>query len=432
MDARGSESQKSRFLDLVSIGTEFGKLVFESGKRELAEWSNEMLQLDEAFRPLLKDIHTLLIRAEQSAGAEAHSPLREASTEPNDGPTNTNGPDAPRSGEGSSDAGPGTLEVNTPIQQMLDNKQITVRAFNVCRNAGLMTIGDIQHYYAVHGTFQDLRSCGVTTNDLLRRIAMKNAAACKSEPNATVPVDPVPHSDPGELARTFKKAYGNLSPEAREYLQRVIPNLKADLVYAYLIGLGRHIPANDTNGQRVATELRHLRRQLIAANKMDRPHREPHRSATKRNRPKELRQPDLAGIGERLVEVLREHQHPLHIQSIARKLALADQASKNALSEAVLSGKLDPAVHVGDGFIGLYWRTYKTLPPPPKQLHDSLYRRAIWAYFTGYPIKELHTYLLGCSDLGEGFLISAIYRKMNEKGYYLDTQARLRAGNVEG
>ncbi len=425
MDPNGTEQKRSPLLDLVTLGTEFGKLVYESGKREPEAWAEEMLRLDEALRPLLKNIYTLLLAAERPAGTKEGQPA------PEDDGMESTPPNEPERGETLVDDGLRTEDTTTSIGELLNRQQLSVRAFNVCRNAGLLTLGDIKHYSETHGTFKHLKSCGVTTSFLLCRLAVNETPARNPEASSATPEPPIAHSNPGQLIRTFNKAFSTLRPEAQEHLRSVVPNLKPDLVYAYLVGLGRHIPPSDTGRKGVAVELRHLRRRLIAANKMDKALPGARRTKTTHTRPQKEQQTALGSAGERLIELLREHQQPLHIQSIARKLGLDDQASRDALWETILSGKHDPAAHVGEGFVGLYWRTYSTLPPAPKPLHDSLYRKPIWEYFTGLPIKELHTYLLGCTDLGEGHLITAIYRKMHEKGYYLDTRACLRSGPVE-
>lgn len=423
MEENRTTPDLNRPIELVTIGTEFGKLVFESGKRELKEWTEEMLLLDEAFRPLLKEIHSLLLSAERAGGQ-------------GEGPSDTD--HAPSATDDHSEAAHGqegtstdhtdeplTIDGETTIKALLDSVQINLRAYNVCFRADLKTLNDIRCYYDAHRTFKGLKNCGSNTDYLLRRFVEE------SIPVRPVQSDQVRHLNPDRLRAVFHKHFKTLPPETKDYLLRVVPDMNAVRIYTHLVGFGRSIPIKEVGGRTISTDLRDLRRKLIATHMPNsgsgRAARIRQPRVAQRPEPHDDGQLDLKGMEGRLLEVLKEHSIPLHVESVARKLGLAHPGT-DELWSYINGGGVEMVRPLGHGFMGLAWRVDKALPPTPKPLKDSLYRKAIWEYFTGWPIKELHTYLLACTELSGPDLITAIYRKMHEKGYYLDTRACLRTG----
>jgi hypothetical protein len=63
----------------------------------------------------------------------------------------------------------GTLrkENNTQIQQLLDRELISVRAYNLCKYAGMDSLDKIVDFYKKHGSFKKIRTCGEKSNNEL-------------------------------------------------------------------------------------------------------------------------------------------------------------------------------------------------------------------------------------------------------------------------
>lgn len=49
---------------------------------------------------------------------------------------------------------------NIPIEELADKHPISVRAYGICMQNGLITLNRLVHYYHVHKTFKELRGCG--------------------------------------------------------------------------------------------------------------------------------------------------------------------------------------------------------------------------------------------------------------------------------
>lgn len=55
-------------------------------------------------------------------------------------------------------------ENNTQIQQLLDLKLISIRAFNLCKYSGLSSLDKIVDFFKKHGSFVKIRTCGSKSN----------------------------------------------------------------------------------------------------------------------------------------------------------------------------------------------------------------------------------------------------------------------------
>lgn len=74
---------------------------------------------------------------------------------------------------------------NYTIEYLRENEQISVRAYNVCKNNGILTISDICEYYKNRGSFGELRNCGNKTISELNGIALyyMQYSLADTEPN---------------------------------------------------------------------------------------------------------------------------------------------------------------------------------------------------------------------------------------------------------
>lgn len=59
------------------------------------------------------------------------------------------------------------------LEEVYNNKEISVRSYNVCRRNGIDSIIKLQQYYTVYQTFENLHNCGRRSNEELIEIYLK-------------------------------------------------------------------------------------------------------------------------------------------------------------------------------------------------------------------------------------------------------------------
>ena len=64
------------------------------------------------------------------------------------------------------------LPDNTPILDVVEEYELSVRARNVCLQSGAESFGDLIEIFRKHGGFLHLRNCGRKTNDELISVCM--------------------------------------------------------------------------------------------------------------------------------------------------------------------------------------------------------------------------------------------------------------------
>lgn len=97
------------------------------------------------------------------------------------------------------------------IDQLLLNKKISLRVFNLCALNQLNTVSDLKKYYRKHKTFINLPRCGLKGDYVLKKI-------CESEKD-----------QPIEKKVNFKKIYNNLSPDQISIIDGYIEMRTANL-----------------------------------------------------------------------------------------------------------------------------------------------------------------------------------------------------------
>lgn len=77
----------------------------------------------------------------------------------------------------------------TTIEDLLYEKKISVRSYNVCKYNNLETVQDLTEYYSIHKTFDLLRNCGRKSNEELSSVVMDYSLEIVSRPDTTLEKD---------------------------------------------------------------------------------------------------------------------------------------------------------------------------------------------------------------------------------------------------
>jgi DNA-directed RNA polymerase alpha subunit len=56
------------------------------------------------------------------------------------------------------------------LKELLENYDISVRAFNVCEEIGLKSIRDVHNYFSKRNDFLEIRNCGIKTKKELHEL----------------------------------------------------------------------------------------------------------------------------------------------------------------------------------------------------------------------------------------------------------------------
>jgi hypothetical protein len=412
--------------EALGYGISLGKLLWEDGYKDFEEWAVKMNQHNPGLRTFLKGIYIGLCTASQDRSvftplAQVHkahldkilgltSVQTERLTSRTSGPRNE--PRAVLNGD------------LNELSQLKSKGLLSDRAYKACRKAKLRTLNDARLYMKAHGGFGHIKGCGTITDHELSEIlkAGKIGQASPDKDNGLP-------KDLNKLRNAYNIHFAKLSPGAKAHLRATIPILTPSAVYQYLVGLGKQLPRSLNLGPRLPAELEQFRRLLIAAQESadisdvllvkTKP---PVQTKPKPAQKIEGRQKPLNNT---VLAILESHKHPLHVRSIVRLLPSNPALAPDVLEQEIRAGLHGPIIPLRNGFIGLPGRAYGTLPPAPFELTDSLYRRAIWTHFLGSPVKELCSYLLGCSTISKQELTQAVKRKMKERGYSVDWEGCL-------
>ncbi len=151
---------------------------------------------------------------------------------------------------------------NPGLEQLTVLFGLSVRAFNVCENAGLYTLSQIRDFALEHGGFKMLRNCGAKTQMELSDLLVRSAATGYA-PDRTAHPDGA--ASPDRMEAICSAQYLKLSTQARNVLQGQIGHPTADAIIRFFMRQGRKMPKLPGAGSKVMRELRAMRENTMTA-----------------------------------------------------------------------------------------------------------------------------------------------------------------------
>lgn len=139
---------------------------------------------------------------------------------------------------------------------------LSVRAFNVCENAGLLTLAQISAFESEHGDFKKLRNCGLQTKMELRLLLEKAANAGFISAIEAKSDNDIDHE---AVSAICNAQYLRLSTRAKTVLQDHIGSPTPEAIMRFFKQQGRKMPKLPGARGSVMRELREMRENTMEA-----------------------------------------------------------------------------------------------------------------------------------------------------------------------